>query len=161
MSVQGPLMSMSRAIRRFEKGEIELAELQSSIVSNGSAVDGASSELLDAVRQVDADLEHIQHGMLLEEQRGAAVESLRSLMRELELSGASVRREVPSGSPVVRVDWDSEADTAYLYLSDSIPHGTVVRAVECGSVVLDFDRLGRLVGIEVLLASETLPHLGG
>ena len=156
MGVYGPLLALGRAVRSFELGEIEIVDLQSSIVANGSALDGASAELLDALRRVEADLEHIQHAMLLEEQRGAAIEALGPLLRELERAGAGPRCEVPDGAPVVRVDRDSEADTAYLYLSDAIPHGTVVRAVQCGPVVLDFDRLDRLVGIEVRSASENL-----
>ncbi len=155
MGAHGPLLALGRAVRSFELGEIKIVDLQSSIVANGSALDGAS-ELLDVIRHVEADLEHIQHAMLLDEQRGAAIEALGPLLRELERAGVSSRREVPDGAPVVRVDRDSEADTAYLYLSDAIPHGTVMRAVECGPVVLDFDRLGRLVGIEVRSASESL-----
>jgi uncharacterized protein YuzE len=159
--VSGPLLALSRSVRRFEKGEVGIAELQQSIVANASAVDGGSPGLLAAARQVEADLEHIQHAMLREEQHGAAVEALGVLLRELERSGAGGRREVPSGDPIVRVDRDWDADSAYIYLSDAIPHGTVARAVECGPVVLDFDRLDRLVGIEVSSASEHLPpHLG-
>jgi uncharacterized protein YuzE len=156
MVAQGPLLALARVVRQFELGEIEIADLQRSIISNGSAIDAASRELLDAIRQADADLEHIQHAMLLEEQRDAAFEALGSLLRELERVSASPRREVPGGAPLIRLDRDSEADTAYLYLNDAIPHGTVVRAVACGPVVLDFDRLDRLVGIEIRSASEIL-----
>lgn len=156
MAVQGPLLALGRAVRRFELGEIGIADLQSSIVANGSAIDGAPRELLAAIRRLEADLEHIQYAMSLEQQRGAAIEALGVLLRELERVDASPRREAPANAPVVRVDRDVEADTAYLYLSDEIPHGTVVRAVECGPVVLDFDRMDRLVGIEVRSASEIL-----
>ena len=76
MGVYGPLLALGRAVRSFELGEIEIVDLQSSIVANGSALDGASAELLDALRRVEADLEHIQHAMLLEEQRGAAIAAL-------------------------------------------------------------------------------------
>ena len=105
MGVPGPLLALGRAVRSFELGEIAIVDLQSSIVANGSALDGAPPELLDALRGVGAD---------------------------------------------------SQVDTAYLYLSDAVPHGTVVRAVECGPVVLDFDRPDRLVGIEARSASENL-----
>ncbi len=153
----GPLTLLALAIRRFEKGEIGVAEVQGSIVSNGSAVEGASQGLLEALRSAEAELEHVQHAMLLDQQRGAALEALGPLLRELERLGVSSRREVPSGALVARLDRDVEADTAYLYLSDVIPHGSVARSVECGPVVLDFDRLGRLVGIEVLSAGDVLP----
>jgi uncharacterized protein YuzE len=157
VSVQGPLLEIARAVRRFEKEEIDIAAVQSSIVSNGSAVEGASQALVDAFRNAEADLEHIQHAMRLEEQRGAALEALGPLMRELEREGAAVRRAVPSDSLTAWVSRDEESDSAYVYLCDAVPHGTVDRAVECGPVTLDFDRLGRLVGIEVQAASELLP----
>lgn len=159
MSVQGPLFWVARAIRRFEKGEIDVAAVQSSIASNGPAVEGASQELVDALRNSDDDLERVQYGMLLEEQRGAALEALGPLMRELERAGASVRREVPSVPLVAWLSRDEESDSAYVYLCDVVPHGSVDRAVECGPVTLDFDRLGRLVGIEVQSASDLLPFV--
>lgn len=157
MSVQGPLLGIAQAVRRFEKAEIDIAAVQSSIVSNGAAVEGASQAFVDVVRAAEADLEHIQHAMLLEEQRGAALEALGPLMRELEREGAAVRREVPSDSLAAWLSRDEESDSAYVYLSDAVPHGTVDRAVECGPVTLDFDRLGRLVGFEVQTASYLLP----
>ena len=159
--VQIPLMALGRAVRQFERDEIGIAELQASVDANGSAVDGASTALLAAVRQVSADLEHIQHAVRLDQQRSAAIEVLAALLRELEREQAFPRREIPSGTPVAYVDRDWEADAAYIYLADVIAHGTVERSVPCGPVVLDFDRLGRLVGIEVSAASQILlPHLG-
>lgn len=157
MSVQGPLVAIVRAVRRFEKNEVDLAAVQSSIVTNGSAVEGASPSLANALRAADADLEHVQHAMPLNEQRGAALEALGALLREMEQVGVFVRREVPSVSLTAWLSRDEESDSAYVYLCDAVPHGMVDRAVECGPVTLDFDRLGRLVGIEVQSASELLP----
>jgi uncharacterized protein YuzE len=59
----------------------------------------------------------------------------------------------------LRVTLDVFADVAYLYL---VPDATRLAATtvpgeeEAGSVNLDFDRDGRLVGIEVLRASRWL-----
>ncbi len=159
MSVQGPLVAVVRAIRRFEKAEIDIAAVQSLIVSHGSAVEGGSEALQDALRGAEADLEHIQHAMLLDEQRAAALEALGPLMRELEREGALVRREVPSDSIAAWINKDRESDSAYVYLCDAIPHGTVDSSFECGPVTLDFDRLGRLVGFEVQAASDLLPSV--
>jgi uncharacterized protein YuzE len=59
----------------------------------------------------------------------------------------------------LKVTLDAFADVAYIYL---VPAGraasTVVGDDEAGSVNLDFDRDGRLVGIEVLRASRWLPR---
>jgi uncharacterized protein YuzE len=148
---------LRRAVRRFELADISIADLQSSILSNGSALDGSMSELADVIRQVESELEHIQHAVLLEEQRGAAIEALGPLLRGLERVGASPRREVPEGERRLRLEHDQESDSVYVYLGEAIPHGTVSRAIECGPVVLDFDRLDRLVGIEIRSASDSLP----
>lgn len=56
----------------------------------------------------------------------------------------------------LRLEWDAEVDAGYLYLTD-IKDGDAVsqRIVESpvkglGEVVLDFDREGRLLGVEFL-----------
>jgi uncharacterized protein YuzE len=60
----------------------------------------------------------------------------------------------------VRVTYDADSNAAMIYL---VPIGpgevatTVVGDDEAGSVNLDFDREGRLIGIEVLRARQTLP----
>lgn len=155
--VQRPLADIARAVRRFEKGEIDIEWLQSSIGGNGRAIEGASKALKDALDSIENDLEDIQFTMVLEEQRGAALEALGPLTRELEREGVFVRREVPSDSLDAWVSYDERTDSAYVYLCDVIPHGTVERSIECGPVTVDFDRLGRLVGVEVQTATELLP----
>ena len=61
----------------------------------------------------------------------------------------------------VRVTYDGSADAAYIYL---VPIGpgdvatTVVGEDEAGSVNLDFNSDGQLLGIEVLRASRWLPR---
>jgi uncharacterized protein YuzE len=60
----------------------------------------------------------------------------------------------------MRVEYDAEADAAYLYLID-LEAGAVSDTVEgegmAEGVNLDFDAEGRLVGVEVLDASRRLP----
>jgi uncharacterized protein YuzE len=61
----------------------------------------------------------------------------------------------------MRVTYDGSVDAAYIYL---VPiqagdvDATVTGEDEAGSVNLDFDRDGRLLGIEVLAASRWLPR---
>ena len=60
----------------------------------------------------------------------------------------------------VRVTFDGEADAAYIYLTPIGPGevaSTVVGDDEAGAVNLDFDREGRLIGIEILAARQHLP----
>jgi uncharacterized protein YuzE len=64
----------------------------------------------------------------------------------------------------VRISYDSEADAAYIRLDANTEVGRVRQSVSVeapflstGDVVLDFDRDGQLVAIEVLSASKLLP----
>lgn len=63
----------------------------------------------------------------------------------------------------MRIEYDAEADAAYIQLADEIPPGAVVKTVCCdpaevgGMINLDFDSQGRLLGVEVLDASSMLP----
>ena len=54
---------------------------------------------------------------------------------------------------MIRSRYDPEADAAYFYLTDGQSYESEDVAP---NVTLDFDNLGRVVGIEVLLASRTL-----
>jgi uncharacterized protein YuzE len=64
----------------------------------------------------------------------------------------------------VRLSYDASVNAAYIYLGggeaktsvtlDECPEAEEVGALH--SIVLDFDRDGRLIGIEVLAARETL-----
>jgi uncharacterized protein YuzE len=59
------------------------------------------------------------------------------------------------------VTYSKAADAAYIYLRPIEPGGAVrqetVTGVAEGNVLLDFDRDGRLIGIEILEASRFLP----
>ncbi|MHB0915648.1 MAG: DUF2283 domain-containing protein [Thermoleophilia bacterium] len=60
------------------------------------------------------------------------------------------------------ITYDQDADAAYIYLRE-IEAGGSVKTYPCdplevdGMINLDFDKEGRLVGIEVLGASNKLP----
>lgn len=60
--------------------------------------------------------------------------------------------------------YDPEADAAYIQLVEEIGAGGVAKTVGCdpaevgGMINLDFNSEGRLLGIEVLDASQLLPR---
>lgn len=62
----------------------------------------------------------------------------------------------------MRITYSKNADAAYIYLTD-IKKGGVAKTHPCevpgikGEIMLDFDKDGRLVGIEILDASNGLP----
>ncbi|WP_165975115.1 DUF2283 domain-containing protein [Nonomuraea deserti] len=62
----------------------------------------------------------------------------------------------------MRIEYDKEADIAYVYVADLIREGeaatqVLVEADELrGDVVLDLDENGFLIGIEILGASRVL-----
>ena len=55
---------------------------------------------------------------------------------------------------MVKITYDVEVDAAYIYLTDTISEPETVQIDH--DINLDFDAHGRLVGIEVLAASERL-----
>ena len=63
----------------------------------------------------------------------------------------------------MRVDYSKNSDSAYIYLKDNIGDGEVKMTYPCdpldvnGMINLDFDKDGKLIGIEVLDASKKLP----
>ena len=57
----------------------------------------------------------------------------------------------------MRTEFDKEADAAYIYFKE-IEDGEVVETVTLNdSVNVDMDKFGKVVGIEILDASEHLP----
>lgn len=62
----------------------------------------------------------------------------------------------------MRMTYDESADAAYIYLVDVISRGEVAQTRFCdvyfehGSVQLDLDTQGRLIGIEILGAKNVL-----
>jgi uncharacterized protein YuzE len=65
---------------------------------------------------------------------------------------------------LLRIEYDPEANAAYIYLTAEIPAGGVSRTVcvdpsEIGGMVnLDLDDEGRIIGFEVLDARQMLPR---
>lgn len=78
------------------------------------------------------------------------------------MMGAMGDDYVESSLPM-RVTYDREVDAAYIKVADVVVDQEATQQVECdpedseGTVILDFDNEGRLLGIEVLGASLCLP----
>jgi uncharacterized protein YuzE len=79
-----------------------------------------------------------------------------------QISAAAVACE-PLGMVecIMRVTYDSEANAAYVELGDDVAGGTAVENVVVerpgrGDIVLDFDADGRLLGVEVIGATQLL-----
>jgi len=57
----------------------------------------------------------------------------------------------------MKFEYDKEADAAYIYLEDSIAKGEAEKTIELNdNIVVDFDKNGKLLGIEILSASKVL-----
>ena len=57
----------------------------------------------------------------------------------------------------MKIEYDKESDAAYIYLVENIGKGEAVKTIELNqNIILDFDKQGKLLGIEVLNASKTL-----
>jgi len=59
----------------------------------------------------------------------------------------------------MRIEFDKEADAAYIYLKD-VHEGEAVRTITINKdIILDFNSDNKLIGIEVLNASKNLTKL--
>ncbi len=57
----------------------------------------------------------------------------------------------------MRFEYDKDADAAYIYLEGSINDREVDKTIELNdNIILDFDKKGKLLGIEILSASKIL-----
>ncbi|MBS3080912.1 DUF2283 domain-containing protein [Candidatus Pacearchaeota archaeon] len=57
----------------------------------------------------------------------------------------------------MKFEYDKEADAAYIYLEDSIADGESKKTIELNdNIIVDFDKNGKLLGIEILSASKVL-----
>ncbi|MEK6824196.1 MAG: DUF2283 domain-containing protein [Nanoarchaeota archaeon] len=57
----------------------------------------------------------------------------------------------------MKLEYDRKIDAGYIYLVDEIKNGEAVKTIELDSnIILDFNKDGRLLGIEVLNASKVL-----
>lgn len=57
----------------------------------------------------------------------------------------------------MKIEYDKEADAAYIYIVDRINDRDAVNTIELNNnIILDFDKNEKLLGIEVLGASKIL-----
>ena len=57
----------------------------------------------------------------------------------------------------MKFEYDKEVDAAYIYLEDSIENSQANKTIELNdNIILDFDKNGKLLGIEILSASKIL-----
>lgn len=57
----------------------------------------------------------------------------------------------------MKFEYDKDVDAAYIYLEDSITEGQAEKTIELGdNIILDFDKNGKLLGVEILSASKVL-----
>ena len=57
----------------------------------------------------------------------------------------------------MKITYDKEVDAAYVYLSESIRDGESERTIQLNdNIILDFDKNGKLLGVEILDASKIL-----
>jgi len=58
----------------------------------------------------------------------------------------------------MKLEYDKEANSAYIYLKDTIGTGEVARTVSMNNEIkLDFSASNQLLGIEILNAKKYLP----
>lgn len=59
----------------------------------------------------------------------------------------------------MKMEYDKDADTGYIYLADEIKDGEAAKTLELNdNIILDFDKNGKLLGIEILDASKVLDN---
>lgn len=57
----------------------------------------------------------------------------------------------------MKFEYDKDVDAAYIYLEDTIGNGEVDKTIELNNnIIIDFDKKGKLIGIEILDASKVL-----
>ena len=57
----------------------------------------------------------------------------------------------------MKLEYDKEADAAYIYIDDPIEDGGVKKTIELNeNIILDFDKNNKLIGVEILDASKVL-----
>ncbi|MBS3137605.1 DUF2283 domain-containing protein [Candidatus Woesearchaeota archaeon] len=58
---------------------------------------------------------------------------------------------------IMKFEYDKEVDAAYVYLQYPIKDGEVKKTVEVDdNIILDYDKSGKLVGVEILNASKVM-----
>ncbi len=60
----------------------------------------------------------------------------------------------------MKIEIDKDSDVAYFYLKETIAAGEVDKTISVNQdIILDFDHMGKLLGIEVLNASKNLSKM--
>ena len=77
------LGGLRASVQGFIVGELDLDEIQSALQSALGLLENDGSEVVEAVRLAEADVEEIRFTRLLEEQRSAVVFRLDQLVRRL------------------------------------------------------------------------------
>ncbi len=55
----------------------------------------------------------------------------------------------------MKLEYDKEVDAAYLYIERPIKENSVKKTIELNdNIILDFDKKGKLLGMEILNASK-------
>ena len=57
----------------------------------------------------------------------------------------------------MRLEYDKDVDAAYIYIENSVKEAEVKNTIELNdNIILDFDKKGKLLGIEILTASKVM-----
>ena len=57
----------------------------------------------------------------------------------------------------IKFEYDKEVDAAYIYIKYPVKDGEAVRTIELNdNIRIDFDRSGKLLGVEILDASKVM-----
>ena len=57
----------------------------------------------------------------------------------------------------MKFEYDKEVDAGYIYVADDIDNGEAVKTIQLNdNIILDFEKNGKLLGIEILDASKVL-----
>ncbi|MBS3151072.1 DUF2283 domain-containing protein [Candidatus Woesearchaeota archaeon] len=57
----------------------------------------------------------------------------------------------------MKLEYDKEADAAYIYIKYPIKEGEAEKTIELNEdLIVDFDKDGKLIGIEILNASRVI-----
>ena len=57
----------------------------------------------------------------------------------------------------MKFEYDKEVDAAYVYIGHPIKDGEVKKTIELNeNIILDFDKKGKLLGMEILNASKIM-----
>ena len=57
----------------------------------------------------------------------------------------------------MKFEYDEDVDAAYVYLEHPIKNGEVKKTIELNeNIILDFDKKGKLLGMEILNASKVM-----